>query len=379
MKKSRLAYIDAIKGIACLLVFLHHFIIVILPATFTGNKYESIIPGDYILGSRAIGFILNGNFWVCMFILISAFLLSKSVMSKDTDRDVHISKSLIKRYPRLMLPVLSVNIICFIISYIINLCGVHIKNPLNMSAVAMLKMTIFDMWFVDGTDLMGYWMMYIIFYGSIIAITLSTILSNCKKVLYARLILICLLPFMMYLNTYFLSVIIGVWLAYENQYTDFEFLKKCRLFNFILIIFTVVAIIFAGYPSTGNTTQGIYVIFNILPASLKNSVHIFHIFAAMLIMMIFICKPRLQKAFDNKYFAFLGEISYAIYLVHPVANHFIGIPLYNFLEKNIGVISSLLITIVFLTTAVIVLSWLFNKFIEKPLGILVNKMFKNVF
>lgn len=53
----------------------------------------------------------------------------------------------------------------------------------------------------------------------------------------------------------------------------------------------------------------------------------------MLIMMIFICKPRLQKAFDNKYFAFLEEISYAIYLVHPVANHFIGIPLYNFLEK----------------------------------------------
>lgn len=42
-------------------------------------------------------------------------------------------------------------------------------------------------------------------------------------------------------------------------------------------------------------------------------------------------------------------------------------------------IASLLITIVFLTTAVIVLSWLFNKLIEKPLGILVNKMFKNVF
>lgn len=379
MSKKRVAYIDAIKGIACLGVFIHHFIIKILPATFTGNKEDSLIAGDYILGSRAIGFILNGNFWVCMFIMISAFLLSKSIMSKNTNRDLHMAKTLIKRYPRLMLPVLSLNIICFIISYIFHLCGLQLENPLNMSFVSVFKMTVFDMWFIKGTSVMGYWMMYIIFYGSIISVVLSTILVNCKKVSYARIMLICVLPFILYLNTYFFAVLIGVWLAYEIQYTNFEFLKKCEFLNLILSIFAVIAIIFAGYPSTGNTTQGIYIVFNILPDALKNIVHIFHTFAAMLIMIIFICKPKLQKVFDKKYLSFLGEISYSVYLVHPVVISFIGIPLYNFLEGNMGVLFSVLITTILLVIVVTILSWLFNKFIEKPIGVLVNKMFKNVF
>ncbi len=379
MSKKRLAYIDAVKGIACLGVFIHHFIIKVLPATVTGKIEDSRVFGDYILGSRAIGFILNGNFWVCMFIVISAFLLSKSIMNKNVDRDLYISKTLLKRYPRLMFPVLGLNIICFIIFYIFYLCGVHLENPLNMSFASMLKMTVFDMWFIEGTSTMGYWMMYILFYGSIISVVLSTILANCKKVSYSRITLICLLPFMLYLNTYFFAVLIGVWLAYETQYTDFKFLKKCKFFNIILIIFTIIAIVFAGYPSTGNTTQGVYMIFNVLPTGLKNMVHIFHIFAAMLIMIIFICKPKLQKAFDKKCFSFLGEISYAVYLVHPVVISFIGIPLYNYLEKNIGILFSVLITTVFLIIVVIISSWLFNKFIEKPIIMIVDKMFKNVF
>ena len=184
---------------------------------------------------------------------------------------------------------------------------------------------------------------------------------------------------MIYLNAYFFAVLIGVWLAYESKYTDFDFLKKCKFLNLILIIFAVVAIVFAGYPSTGNINQGIYNIFNILPTSLRYIFQIYHTFGAMLIMIIFICKPQLQKAFDKKYLSFLGEISYSVYLVHPVVISFIGIPLYNFLEGNMGVLFSVLITTILLVIVVIILSWLFNKFIEKPMGMFVNKMFRNVF
>ena len=240
-------------------------------------------------------------------------------------------------------------------------------------------MTIFDMWFFDVADVLGYWMMYILFYGSIIAILVSTVLNNCKKVSSGRIILICITPFMIYLNTYFLACLIGVWLSYENHHTDFQGLKKLKFYKAILILFAFAGLIWAGYPSTGNTTQGVYVLCNFLPSVLKNASQMYHIFGATLIMIIFICNKKLQNAFDKKIFSFLGQISYAVYLVHPFVNAYIGMPVYNFLKKNIGLALSVLITLVFLIALVIFLSWLFYKFIEKPQQKIVNRLFKNVF
>lgn len=360
---KRLQYIDAIKGIACLGVFIHHLIIYLLPATYTGLKEDSVISGDYLLGSTPLGFIINGNFWVCTFLIISSFLLANGIFTHNEDKR-YIAKALIKRYPRLMLPVFAVNILCMILYFITSFFGFNINNPLEMSFFKMLKATVIDMWVTEDIVVMGYWMMHILFIGSFISIILSVIVKECKK--YFFIILLLSIPFLVNFSTYYIATVLGVLLASVNYRGDIEKLSNNKIVKISLPVIAIIAIIFAGYPSSGLVFQNIYGLSNYLPDIIKNSPQLFHIIAAFLFIVIFMLSKGLKSVCDNKLFSFLGKISFSVYLMHQLINFFYAFPLFNLLSSS-GNNTILSVIIVLFTSLllVIVFSWLFYRFIEK--------------
>ena len=291
----RIKYLYATKGIACLGVFVHHLFISFLPATYSGLKSDSKIEFDYLLGSSPLGLFTNGNFWVCLFLLISAFILSKNVFDSKGNGKKHCL-SIAKRYPRLMLPVLCVNILGLLVSYVLFSCGLNVDKVFNMSFLNLIKISLFDIWFTENVHLMGYWMMSILFYGSLVAIILSAIANHIKKPIFVRLFLISSLCILMLLSTYYFATILGISLAYEaNRIKVLQNINRPIKYISVFVL-ALLFILFAGYPSSGLIYSGAYSWANYLPVLIRNAPQMFHIVAAyILIFVLAHCQMKLQQ------------------------------------------------------------------------------------
>ena len=364
--KEKIGYINTLKGLACLGVFLHHLFLIFLPATYSGQKLDMVIPGDYLFGCSPLGVLFNGNFYVCLFILISSFLLSGSIFL-STGKKFFVA--LIKRYPRLMLPVLAVNIISQITFYFLNILSINVDNLFNSNFLNIIKLSLFDIWVTDSISVAGYWMMHLLFIGSYISIIVSLFVLKFKKDSYRRIFIFSLFPILIFFSTYFAATIFGVWIAFEMHCTKtiYNLKTKIRQSKASLLIFTfftsIIVIYLGGYPSAGIEYNNVYAIANYLPLIIRNSPQLFHIAGAL--FAIILCFTLDPQIFKHKVFDFLSDISYSVFLIHPVIHHYFTIPFFsglkNFFDNPITLILIVIIVTIFL---VVLFSYLFYKIIE---------------
>lgn len=102
---NREQYIDGLRGLAALVVVISHFCCAFYPATDTlqlKDMRES--PLEAVISQTPINLLYNGNFAVCIFFVISGYVLSASFFSSK-NKDV-VYSSAYRRYLRLMIPVL---------------------------------------------------------------------------------------------------------------------------------------------------------------------------------------------------------------------------------------------------------------------------------
>ena len=76
---TRIAWLDSLKGIACLCVFIHHFLLAFYPEVHFGHAVSSMLKVKNLAESPFM-FWANGNFCVCLFLLISGFLVSRMLL-----------------------------------------------------------------------------------------------------------------------------------------------------------------------------------------------------------------------------------------------------------------------------------------------------------
>lgn len=113
---TRLIYLDGLRGIAALMVVLSHFVVGFLPmlyfqGAFNSYGYASFV--EYITKSPII-ILFSGNLAVCIFFVLSGFVLSVGLI--ENKRQVNFLSLLIKRYVRLVIPIIaSVLFACFLL------------------------------------------------------------------------------------------------------------------------------------------------------------------------------------------------------------------------------------------------------------------------
>ena len=110
---GRIAWLDGFKGILCVLIFAHHFCLLFFPAIHYGAVAPTHANGvDTYLSQSPFSVILNGNYMVALFCLISAVVISRSIMqTQEKEKAVGI---VVKRYLRLMLPLFFIGFITFL-------------------------------------------------------------------------------------------------------------------------------------------------------------------------------------------------------------------------------------------------------------------------
>lgn len=317
---KKISYLDGLRGVAAFIVVFHHFILAFYPALFFGSSaIDHLRSGEALFMSGSVFNILyNGNFAVCIFFVLSGFVLShKFLLQKDHSI---LTESAVKRYVRLAVPV-AFSVFCAFVLMELHLF--YNQQAADLSGSSWLgSFWNFTPSFPDafnqafyGTffgDVFTYnatlWTIAQEFLGSFLIFGFLAFFGRMRNRYWAYLFAI-----LFFLQTYYLAFILGMLLS------DLVAHGKVKISRFdkhrvIRTLMLVGGVFLGSYPSGRAADGTAYALFDI---------HYFpqfdvlcHVIGAFLIILVLLDSKLMQRFFSLRYFIFLGEISFSMYLLH---------------------------------------------------------------
>lgn len=329
-KKDKVLWLDGLKGLACMGVFAHHFMLAFFPASYYGTGAKSLLNGfDTALATAPFGALINGNFWVCLFILISAYLAARSIMrSPDEKKGERAGSIVLRRYPRLLIPVLAVCVLKFVLIHVLDKLGWnYIGAVLPYGLKDWLKHSVILVFFTQDDTLIGpLWTIHYLFFGVLLAVLLALPAKKARP--WMILVYVLLLYPAAILNVHYTSAILGVFLAdievFERlgKLSEKLRLRDRRALSAVLAALLIVLGGFiGGYPSYAEP-ENIYRL-------LTPFVHLFgrvtdtpaefmHACGAFVMMLGILYWNRLSmpSVLSTKVMRYLGSICLGVFLLH---------------------------------------------------------------
>lgn len=381
MQTKKLAYLDGLKGLGCVFVFLTHFVYAFYYGMYLYEPKSCHLPGnlDILIGKSPLNLLFNGNTAVRLFLVLSGYVLCLSYFeSRDKRR---LGQSALKRYFRLMPAVLAVNVLvfwCMKLGLYRNQEAALLAgsaewfggfNSFAPSVWGMLRESLYGCFLFGANDYNGVvWTLQMLFLGAYLDYGMAAFVSayRWRWIVYGAAAAALL-------RTDFLSVFLGYVLC-DLLHTDWAFKERiCRNRRANWCLFAA-GLYFMCYPSAGFGYEG--TIWGILPFVYVNY---YHIFGVLCFVTAVLNLQPLQRFFSMKGFLYLGRISYSLYLVHfPVTATFGA----WFLLKFHGVFGynlTCLMSLILVSGITVGLSELLVRFVE-PLGrkgeVLIGRMFQ---
>jgi peptidoglycan/LPS O-acetylase OafA/YrhL len=386
---EKITYLDGLRGIAAVNVMIMHFFMVLIPAMVYGNQTKSHLGNlELFFSGSPLDLIGAGDFSVCIFFVLSGLVLTQKYF-KTKEIDV-IKSSAFRRYPRLLIPVFATILLSFILSSlgIFHFYTETVKiSSINNSANYWINYMTFTPNFVDAVQQALYntffvggfiiydpvlWTMNFEFFGSILVFSMAFLFGsrNNRWIFY-------LAAAIFLFRSYLLAFIIGMILSdmYSNNKPLFKISNK-----HIKWILLLSGLFLGSYPVSELPNDSIYRFLN--NDLIQNSYIFYHIIGASLIMLVLLNSKRLQKLFYSSIPAFLGKISYSLYLLHfLVISSFtsaIFLVLYPILPYSAAVLTSIILS----SCLIVPLSYLFYKYVDNSgielSKIIYDKLFKNL-
>ena len=316
--KNRILWLDGLRGIACILIFVHHFIVAFFPAAYYGNNEtssESVF--SVLLAESPLGVIVNGDFWACVFCIVSGLVLSLSILNSNKD---NISKIMLKRYPRLALPTLAVSLVVYVMlkmglffsmeaSLITHSKWFASYYTETVSIKRVLKSSLYGVWLEgDSTFSTAFWMLTPLFIGSYLTYLISIMSRNAKQYIY--ILYVILIVILTLKNSLLLCFVLGSMLGYTY------YRKNSLKNNYALGLISIsIGIYFGGFPSEASPLAYYKLLAGKLLETINSSQY-YHIVGAFLFIYGILKLRIVQNIFEKKLFLKLGKISFSVYLLH---------------------------------------------------------------
>ena len=368
----RITWIDGLKGIACLMIFTHHFSLEYFNGSYFGPAVESCLPFgiDIRLAYEPYGVLVNGKVWVCVFVTLAAFLTAFSVLRncavlQHKDWQEKISGIIVKRYVRLVIPCGIAGALNWVLcKYLAPSFACYHDMESQLTFVKMLWHTLVKMWIVPDSEVIGpYWMLYIIFWGPFIAIILSLATRYSKK----WVLLFFFLAESLILwakDEYYLCIVVGVLLAYLAEK---NLPVNSRRIRWLALIPLTAGVYLGGYPSYAQPVFFYRWLGKLCTQIFANKgIATYHILAAgLLILGIIMCVP-VQGVLSARPLQWLGSISMSVFVLHSTVIQFVGRPLQE-LFLGMGMSYPLMVLVVYLILLVVLLllAWGFKNTVER--------------
>ena len=310
--KERILWIDGLKGLSCLFIFLHHFYTRFYPETFYGNLINIPVSNKLLMLSHMpFNFFLNGNFFVFIFIILSGFVSIYNIkLSKTFNMGVNFINTIIK----LSIPLLIYEITVIILYRIKIINYFFIGNP---SIKDLLISNAFKTFLLGDTRFGGhFWMLPFIFIGGTFVKLIGTISLINEKNMKSKLILIYLIIsiyMLLFINEYYSAIFLGALLYLLVDEI------KIRIPSFVIFFILIISLFLGGFPSghiEGMPITSIYK-FIILPFRTRMSCIYWHFFGAALLIFCISNSIKLKVFFSKRIFIKFHTISYSFFIIHP--------------------------------------------------------------
>ena len=366
MNSKRLYWIDGLKGIACIMIFIHHFMLAFFPASYYGEG--AMIHGnngwEVGLSQSSVGVLINGYFWVCVFCLVSGLVQSYKIYnSNDFSK---LPNDMVKRYFRFTGPIFVVSFIVFIMLQTNMFWNAEINEIVKspwLENFYLEKKTLKDVIissFVtvlfggDSTFSTAFWVLKDIFIGSYLTYILSMIAWKRERKI---CIVHVFLGVVFYLvKSYMLLFVLGNYIAYNLVYVK---KNENKYDNIKGIIYILIGAFLGGYPSEVSPD-------NIYRFFLVGNYTLWHELGALFLIYGISKCIYVKKVLQNSKIVKLGELSFAVYLIHiPVLFSFSCYIFMRLYEKSGKYQSSALISLIASLLLLLGVSFIFHKYIEK--------------
>ena len=349
------SYISGLKGFACLMVMVGHYIGLYKYAEAFPAESKLLDYFEMFLNSK-INFVLDENYWVILFFVVSGYLVANSKIHNFSD----VVKKSLMRFLRLGLPILFAYAIIFAIYKTI---GFHttetitiFENSFIQNALSgeygftdVLKSPI-DVLLLGRTVLNSpYWVLREMFITSIIIYFLNWLKNkiNNQNVFYTVLF-VALISSMAISNVVFAGLF-GMALCILENTNKTEILSN-KIFALMIVVFSA-ALYF-------------------IPRS-----RISCVFFGALILLI----PRLpivNNVLSSKFMGFIAKISFGIYSFHWPVLCSVGMLVLLNTYKRIGLLSASLTAVAISIILTFIISIIYYFCIEKHIYGFLKKLEK---
>lgn len=315
---KKLIELEALRGIAAIVVLIHHFML-----GFTPRLHGLLNPDQAatLFGTPAFAFV-NGTAAVILFFVLSGFVLTAGLF-----RSPGIARAIVaivKRWPRLAATVMLANCVAGALMAF-NLYGNLHAAPLTQSewlgkyytwqstGTAEIGKALFEgattFFTAENFYNNGLWTMYYEFYGSVASIVCAFVAANIPSRAVRNFIFIASWFGLFFWSPYLSPFIAGVWLASRQTYSAWS--------NLTALLVIIPLLLLMGYSEnfTSHLAEGWYTSLNGLVANSPAHVRIFlHTGGAVLAMMLFLRVDAIKRTMSGKFGKQLGFLSFGIYL-----------------------------------------------------------------
>ncbi len=384
---AKLASLEGLRGIASLVVVFHHFFFGFLPALIYGElgskgliwpKFEEAVA------QTPLSLLWNGDFAVMVFFVMSAYVLTyryfqnydHSAGKPLQDDCEFILLSAIRRYPRLTVPIFFSSL-CVLFFFKFGLLFhkeavvythsfewlVFLWDLPNASFGDVIRNTFLEVPFVPETRYNNVlWTIYIEFYGSMLAFALIGLTGR----LSGRWIIYLLLLWRIG-NSPYVGFVLGVVLA-DMRYTPCCSQLRNWLARPILSWSVGLSGLYLGSFIKGidNSQNPFYSWLYIVDGGSMPNAQWTHNWGAFLLLTALLSSPEWQRGFSNRFFIWLGRISFAMYLMHSLVLGTVSSWIVTTFSPTHSYGEIMAITLPLTLATVFMVSHLFAKYIDEP-------------
>jgi len=359
---NRVSYFDSIRGLAALIVVIHHYVTTFYPEVTFGNGGMLA----RLFEMPPFGLLVAGKFAVCLFFILSGYVLSYKFLGSKMLLSSFLS-AILKRPIRLGGIVL-VTVAMGAALWYFELFFIHKVGVLNNNdwfanfwhGKIVIESFLRDFFFFPFGHAhlynMPLWTIKMELYGSFLVFGFLYLFSNYRYRWFAYVVILLLLAGTFYIN-FFLGIIFAD--IYKTKPVK---LSKGRA-RLLLCFSGLSFLYFSSYPSHVSHETIVHTIYGLLPQS--SSLNYAILAASSFFIFVLLC-DRLKDILKSRKLLFLGKISYSLYAIHfLVLGSFSS---YVFCKLNLYVSYGLSFAIVLFVSifVIVIIATILHRYVDIP-------------
>ena len=312
MVGQRATHLDGIRGIAAFSVFVCHYLQVFLPRVYYTSLVEGHGMGEDKFAISPFNIVVNGNFAVCLFFVLSGYVLSAGFLARG---DIEALRRLAtKRYLRLALPVLAAVLLAWAI-LILDGYSYGTVQQVTRSGMKDTYANYVPFWAAVEEGAIGaffggewgldpvLWTMRTELFGSFLVFALLALFGHDRRRWLAYVAAVAI-----FYDDYYFAFLLGIVMAeIQNRWSGRDYSLV------VVVVLMTIGIYFGSYPYYG-AEQGLW---SFLPAvGAARKVVFYHIIGAFILILVSCRFSEMRSLLQRPFAGFLGRISYGLYLIH---------------------------------------------------------------